>query len=185
MSHPQLSVAQYHQLIHLGVLDEQPSLELLEGMLFEKASHTPPHRLVTEMLRSLLEKHLPAGWHANNQEPITLADGEPEPDCSIIRGNRRDFVDRHPGPKDAALVIEVADSSLQHDRGIKKRSYARAGIAVYWIINLVDRQIEVYSDPVEKDAVYLRDEFYAEAQFVPITIDGQEIARVSLQELLA
>ena len=72
---------------------------------------------------------------------------EPEPDLSVVRGESDDYTDHHPGPADIALVVEVADSSLSRDRGEKRDNYARAGIPVYWIVNLVGRQLEVSSNP--------------------------------------
>ena len=72
---------------------------------------------------------------------------EPEPDLCVVRGESDDYTDRHPGPGDIALIVEVAESSLSRDRGEKGENYGRAGIPVYWIVNLVDRRLEVYSNP--------------------------------------
>jgi len=73
--------------------------------------------------------------------------GEPEPDVAVLRGREEDFVEHHPGPKEIAALMEISDSSLNFDRTTKQRLYAAAEIPVYWIVNLVDKQIEVYSDP--------------------------------------
>src|SRR4051794_17419762 len=75
------------------------------------------------------------------------ADSEPEPDIMAVRAEAAEREDRHPEPSEVALVVEVAESSLRRDRGTKKRLYARAGIVVYWIVNLAERQIEVYTEP--------------------------------------
>jgi Uma2 family endonuclease len=88
-----------------------------------------------------------SGWRAQTQLPITLADSEPEPDGALVRGDRRTFDHRKPVPDDFGVVIEVADTSLRFDRLVKLEDYARAGIPVYWIVNLVDGQVEVYADP--------------------------------------
>src|SRR5207253_2718120 len=100
-------------------------------------------RLASDALAPLL----PAGWHIISQEPITTADSEPEPDIGAIRGKRRDYVESHPRPKDVGMIVEVADATLARDRGVKKTIYARAGIPIYWIVNLIDRCVEIYSDP--------------------------------------
>ena len=106
-----------------------------------------PAFLSTHLARRALEQILPEGWYVHSQDAITLATSEPEPDVAMVRGDRRAYVDHHPGPKDVALVVEVADASLQRDRGFKRRLYAQAGIPAYWIVNLVDRVLEVYTEP--------------------------------------
>ena len=83
------------------------------------------------------------------QLPITLSNhSEPEPDVTAAYGVAADFADHHPGPDEIALLVEVSDSTLGRDRGRKARAYARAGITDYWIVNLVDRQLEVHRDPL-------------------------------------
>ncbi len=142
-----LTVDQYHAMVQAGILQDGDRLELLEGLLVAKMTKNPPHRLATGLLQDALLGLLPANYHLNNQEPITLADSEPEPDLSIIIGQRVDYRDRHPDASVVALVIEVADRTLERDRSLKQRIYARAGIPVYWILNLRDRQLECYTQP--------------------------------------
>jgi len=110
-----LSVAQYHEMIRAGILAEDDPVELLDGCLVQKIIKNPPHCLATGLVRDALEKALPEGWHVKSQDPITLAASEPEPDVTVVRGSRRDYADRHPGPADVALVVEVADTGLQRD----------------------------------------------------------------------
>jgi Uma2 family endonuclease len=89
---------------------------------------------------------IPAGWTVRGQNPLALDDeSAPEPDLAVVRGSPADFRDAH--PTRPALVIEVAESSLQFDRITKSSLYARAGIADYWIVNLIDRVVEIYRDP--------------------------------------
>jgi len=137
-----LSVDQYHAMIQAGILTEDDPVELLEGWLVTKMSKNPRHTFVTQLARDVVASLLPPGWYVNGQEPVTTKDSEPEPDVAVVRGNRRQYIDHHPGPQDIALVVEVADSSLQRGRSLKKRLYAAAGIPVYWIVNLLDGQIE-------------------------------------------
>lgn len=134
-------------MIQAGVLTDDDPVELLEGVLVFKMPKNPPHVFVVEAAAETINKILNDGWFYRQQEPITLEDGEPEPDGIVIRGSRTDYRSRHPSPADVALIIEVADKTLSRDRGIKLRSYARAGIAEYWIINLIDRCVEVYRHP--------------------------------------
>ena len=88
------------------------------------------------------------GCHVRQQLPITLTDdGEPEPDIAVVKGAVEDYRNRHPGPAECLAVIEVADSSLNYDRIVKGPLYAAAGIPQYWIVNIPERQIEVYTSP--------------------------------------
>src|SRR4051812_42839410 len=93
-----LSVEQYHQMIDAGVLTDDDPVELLEGILVFKMPKKPKHRFVIRKLAKAIEAVLPAGWFVQLQEPITLSNGEPEPDLSVIRGTDEDFITRHPGP---------------------------------------------------------------------------------------
>jgi Uma2 family endonuclease len=175
-----LSVEQYHQMIQLGILTDDDPVELLEGWLVYKMPKNPPHRIATKLTRDALDQILPSGWYVDTQEPITLIDSEPEPDIVIVRGATQDYVDRHPTAQDIALVIEVADSTLERDRTSKKRLYARAGIPIYWIINLVDRSIEVYAQPENED--YQQQTTVTEQ--IEVVLEGTAIAQISTSNLL-
>jgi Uma2 family endonuclease len=181
-----LTVEQYHAMARAGILDEDAPVELLEGWLVQKMTQNPPHVLASGLIHDALLGLIPAGWHVRTQNPVTTADSEPEPDHAVIRGSRRDYPDRHPGPQHAALVVEVADTSLRQDQGAKKRLYAHAGIPVYWIVNLVDRRIEAYTDPsgpaAEPD--YRGRHDYGPSDTIPVLLDGIEVGSLAVSELL-
>ena len=181
-----LSVERYHEMIRAGILTDDDPVELLEGLLVEKMSKNRPHSLATRRLRRALERLIPSGWYVDSQEPITTSDSEPEPDCVVVRGNPDDFPDRQPSPRDAPLVAEVADASLRRDRTTKLRIYARASVAVYWVVNLIDRQVEVYSDPTgpAEQPSYRQRRDYGPADDVPLVIDGKEIGRIPVRDIL-
>ena len=181
-----LSVDQYHAMIHAGILTDDDPVELLEGWLVAKMPKNPPHRAVTRLIRQVLERLVPAEWYVDSQEPITTDDSEPEPDVVVVRGETRHYLDRHPGPNDVGLVIEVADTTLQRDRGFKKRLYARAGIPVYWIVNLSDNQCEVYTEPSgpEPQPDYRQRQDYGASDVIPVVLAGVEVGRIAVQELL-
>ncbi len=181
-----LRVEQYHAMIQADILTEDDPVELLEGWLVTKMPKNPRHRVVTQLTREALAQVLPSGWYVDAQEPITTADSEPEPDIVVVQGNRREYLDRHPGPQDVALVIEVADSSLQRDRSSKKRLYAAAAIAEYWIINLIDNQFEVYTDPSGSGAQadYRQSHSYTLSDTVPVVLEGRKVGHLSVQDLL-
>ena len=139
------SVEQYEEMVRAGILSEDDPVELLDGWLVPKMPKEPLYVMATELARDALVKVIPDGWHVNSQQPLRLATSEPEPDAMVVRGSRRDYLDRLPGPAEVALVVEVADTSLEQDRVFKKAIYAGAAIAVYWIVNLIERQVEVFA----------------------------------------
>jgi Uma2 family endonuclease len=181
-----LSVDQYHEMIRVGILTENDPVELVEGLLVRKMPKKPPHSIATQLTRDALEHHLPTGWFLNDQEPITTEYSEPEPDGSVVRGERRQYLDRHPGAQELALVVEVADTTLAYDRTTKKQLYARVGIPIYWIVNLVERQLEVYTDPsgpADLPDYGTRQNYGAEDE-LPIVIEGREVGRLAVRDLL-
>lgn len=182
-----LTVDAYHELIRAGKLSDDDPVELLEGMLVHKMTKNPPHSLSNGKVRRAIEVLLPAGFHYRTQDPVTLANGEPEPDGAVVRGQMEDYPDRHPGPAEVPLIIEVADASLDRDRGIKLRTYARAGIAEYWIVNLVDQQIEVYTspDPTTGSPTYSRKAVFKTGASVPLNIDGRHLSDLPVASLLS
>jgi Uma2 family endonuclease len=181
-----LSVGQYHELARLSILTEDEPVELLQGWLITKMTKNTPHIVATKLAFRALEGMVPDGWHVAKEDPVTAVDSEPEPDLSIVRGEIRDYLDRKPGPRDVALVVEVADSSLAENRTLKKQIYSRAGFSLYWIVNLAQRQIEVYSDPsgpVESPD-YRQRQDYGESDAVPLFIEGREVGRIAVRDLL-
>lgn len=179
------SVDQYHRMIASGALREDDRLELLEGWVVEKMSKNPPHSFVTQLLEERIRSLLPTGWHVRNQEPITLANSEPEPDLAIVRGERSDYARRHPGPEDVALLIEVADASLPEDRW-KCAIYAGAEIPAYWIVNLRERCIETFGEPDSLLSVptYRQEEPIGEDGSVSLTVDGIERGTIDVGDVI-
>jgi Uma2 family endonuclease len=183
-----VTVEQYHKMLRGGIIKSGDPVELIEGVLVQKVSKNPPHRFATQSLIESLYALLPDGWFVDKEEPVTTSDSEPEPDIGIYRGDRRSFAqqDRHPGPEDAAILMEVAHTTLSFDSGTKKRVYARAAIPEYWIVNLVDRRVEVYTEPTGPcDApTYNARRDFAAGDKVPVRLDGQEVGRVAVNDLL-
>jgi Uma2 family endonuclease len=181
-----LSIEQYHAIARAGIIDEDAPVELLEGWLVQKMTKRPLHRLVTGLVREALERAAPPGYFVDSQEPITIAQSEPEPDAVVIRGTRLDYRDRHPDAKDVPLVVEVADTSLRTDKGTKKRVYAGGGIPVYWVVNLKLRRIEVYTEPqtTAKRSDYRQSCHYRPEETIPVVLDSVEIGSLAVRELL-
>lgn len=168
------TVEQYRRLIG-PVLPEGAGWELIDGVVVKKMPQDPPHAGCLRELNTQLARLLPAGWTLSVQLPVTLAaNSEPEPDVVLARGTNRDYFARHPGPADIGLVVEVADSSRLYDRRDKQQLYARAGLPVYWVVNIPDRQVEVYTDP-QPDAdppAYATRTDYPSGQDVPLPTGG-------------
>ena len=177
------SVAEYHRLIDLGILTEDDDLELLEGYLVHKMARNPPHDVAIQKTNKRLVRLVVPGWDVRCQSAITLDKSEPGPDFAIVRGDESAYLARHPGPADIGLVIEVADSTLPGDRDDKGRIYAHAGIPIYWIVNVRDRWVEVYSVP-SGDTYGTRVDFGV-GQAIPLLLDGAMVGQIRVDEMLA
>lgn len=145
----QWTVEDYHRMAELGLLDPRERTELLAGQITLMAAKGTPHvttlRLLAAQLDSILANE---PVFISTQDPIQLDDrSEPEPDLALIQGTVLDYADQHPRPKQVALVVEVADSTLSHDCEIKDKLYAQAGIADYWVVDLPHRQLHIFRDP--------------------------------------
>jgi Uma2 family endonuclease len=155
-----LTVAQYHRMIDTGILPEGAPIELLGGLLVPKIrgegmTVNPKHAKVVNRLLELAAALRGRGCHFRTQSPVSLPPfDEPEPDGAIARGSLDDYTERHPAAEDLSCVIEVADTSLAHDRTTKQRVYAAAGIPQYLIVDLTGRRIEVHEDPDPENRGY-------------------------------
>jgi Uma2 family endonuclease len=99
------------------------------------------------LLGDLLKEMIPAGWHVQSQQPITLAASEPEPDIAVMRGRTTDYPDGHPEAADLLLVAEVAFSTLTLDVSVKGPLYAQAGIPLYLVADLENRKLRLFTEP--------------------------------------
>lgn len=180
------TVDEFHRMIDAGVFVEGGRVELLEGWIIPKMTHNPPHDGTIGLCDALMRAALSPGWYLRIQLAITTADSEPEPDLVVAAGTARAYLTRHPGPPDIGLVIEVSDSTLAKDRGDKLRIYARAGLVCYWIVNLVNRRVEVYTDPTGPDPApgYRQRHDFLPGDAVPLILGGQEVARIPVSDLL-
>ena len=176
------SVDQYHRMIESRILGEDDPIELLEGYLVVKMPHSPEHDFALTALVELLGPMKPPGFTLRGQCAATIQQSEPEPDVAIARGDRTLYRHRHPGPADTALVIEVSAASLARDRGDKARIYAQAGIPVYWVVNVDDKQIEVYTQP--NGSGYAQSDVYPVGADVPVVLDGTAVGAIAVADLM-
>ena len=184
------TLAEYHRMIENGVLTDGEPYELLEGNLVLKLSRGNAHDSALQALADQFYRVVfagPAGWGVRGQSAVTLPPGsEPEPDLAVVRGNAAAFRDHHPEPSEIGLLVEVADSSLLDDRHDKGRIYARAGVPVYWVVNVVDKLIEVYTQPSGPTAApaYARRDDYPPGAVVPVVLDGATVGTVAVADVV-
>lgn len=174
------TVGEYQELIRLGFLTEDDPYELLEGWLVHKMTKNPPHEFAVEFLNKFFQSHLSEKWRCRCQQSITLADGQPEPDIAIVGGvpNRQ----QHPLASEARLVIEVADTSLARDRTTKLRSYARAAIPEYWIVNVEANEIEVFRLPTS-GATYTERRVFHPGDDISLSLDDETSLTLAVRSL--
>jgi Uma2 family endonuclease len=181
-----LSVDQYEAMAASGAIPTSHRVHLINGYLVEKMSQKPPNAVADNLLSAELARVVPARrYHIRPAQPIRLPGqaSEPEPDRCVVRGTIVDYAEEHPGPADIALVAEVADRSrLAIDRKYGTELYGPAGIPVYWIVNLVHRQVEVYGDPGPEG--YASRAVYPEGQSVPVVICGRQVGRIAVKDIL-
>jgi Uma2 family endonuclease len=144
---------EYYRLAELNFFQGR-RVELIEGQVIDMAAMKSPHAIAIDLIDAALKPIFQEGYYIRQQKPFVISDiSEPEPDLAVVPGSIRDYANAH--PTQAVLIVEVADTSLHYDRKVKGSLYAKAGIAEYWIVNLNNRQLEVYLDPnVDNAAEY-------------------------------
>ncbi len=157
------TLERYHNAIDCGVLTTEDRVELLFGHLIPKMPTGEPHAVCLSQLYELSYDRFGKQYTYRAQDPVTLPNqSEPEPDFVIARRKVYGKAVGHPKQDDILLLVEISQKTLIYDRGDKLRSYALAGIAEYWIINLQHRQVEVHLDPDTAVGDYRRTTIYRE-----------------------
>lgn len=139
---------EYMKMAEVGIFVPDEQVELIEGKIIkmspQNTSHAVAVSLVSEMLRILFGKD----YYVRIRMPIELNDiSEPEPDVAVVSVSPRDYLSKY--PTTATLIVEVSDTTLAYERNQKASLYAKAGIADYWIVNLINKRLEVYRKPVQ------------------------------------
>lgn len=180
-----LSLDDYHWLISCGFFERNPVIadpvELVDGHLVKMSPNHPLHAFAVNRLSATLLLALHERAFLRTQSPITLTaqQSEPEPDVVVVEPPDHKYMKRHPEPEDIFMICEVADSSLAYDRKVKLDLYARADIREYWIVNLNDRVVEVYRQPVtigRRVTYQLRLELLPSQRIAPLAFPDVEIA---------
>jgi Uma2 family endonuclease len=183
-----ITVDQYDRMVESGALDEDDAIELISGVLVRKMPQNPKHTTSSDLCRQAIDGMMPPGWYVRQEQAVRIADFDgPEPDLAVARGSIRTYAKRHPGPRDIALLVEVAvvATSLTMARGQKLRAYARSGIAVYWIVNLTRKAglVEVYTRPTRTRG-YRSHVDHRASEDVLVEIDGREAGRIAVADIL-
>ncbi len=187
--HPirRFSLTEYHQLIDVGVLRPGDPYELLQGVIAYKMPQNSLHASTASKLEMRFWRLLPEEWFLRTQKPVSFpaSESEPEPDLAIVDGTPDRYDSQHPGASDVHLLIEVADTSLAVDQGMKLQIYAGAKVPEYWIVNLVDRRVEVYTQSRGgKNPGYRHRVEYGPEDAVPVVVAGKELGSIPVKEVL-
>jgi Uma2 family endonuclease len=176
---------EYHRMIQSGVFKDGDPVELLDGWITTKMSRNPPHDFVMTRCQRLLSGLIQDALVVRQQCAITIGVSEPEPDICVAVGPDDRYADHHPGEGEIGVIIEVSDSTLEDDREIKGAIYAAARVPAYWIINIPERQVEVYSDPtgLTVNPAYRNRHDFRQNDHLPLLIfnssfDALEVARL-------
>ena len=179
------TVDEYFQIIRAGILPQDRRYELLEGWIVPKMSRNPPHDSALFRLHRRLLLLLGEEWVARAQSAARMTESVPEPDIAVAVGPEDRYDDAHPTFADMRLAIEIADSSLAEDRTLKLRIYARNRIPEYWIVNLVDRRVEVYTRPrAGRVPAYRSRTEYGPGDKVPVTLGGEHLGEIIVDDIL-
>ncbi len=143
-----ISVAEYHRMGELGILDADEKVELLAGQIVKKSMKGTRHTSTNKRVEKVLENRLGDQVLVRTQDPIRLDNySEPEPDVAVVIPNSSFYEDHHPTPSEVYLIIEIADTTLRQDCEFKANLYAQAGIEDYWVLDVNNRQLYVFRLP--------------------------------------
>lgn len=178
-----ITVPMFRAMVRTGIIGEKESIYLWKGRLARRMAPNRPHSIAVDRARRALDAILLPGVHVQQGEPLAMRTEHslPEPDLDVLRGRPEDYPDEFPTTADVLLVVEMADSSLALDRD-QADDLAREGVPAYWIADLKGRRVEVRDEPAE--GIYQRVLVYKEDDDIPVVIDGQEVGRVSVRDLL-
>jgi Uma2 family endonuclease len=173
------TVEEYHRMIETGILTADDKVELLNGQIIQMSPQRPPHAATTQRTSDDLKTVLIGKAHVRTQLPITLSTSEPEPDIAVVTIDPGEYGDHHPNPSEILFLIEVAYSTLNIDSEEKALIYAKANIADYWILDVVERQVYIFRQPTEsgyqQKTIFQQDATIAPLAFPNIKIPFAEL----------
>jgi Uma2 family endonuclease len=178
-----MTLEQYESLIGSGFFAKHDDVQLINGYVVNRMAESPLHGAVCDAILKAIGAILLAGWYPRVQNGLKIPTQTsiPRPDLAIVRGDWRDYLNRYPKASETALVVEVSVSSLDEDRALAN-IYAVGGVPVYWIVNVDEGQVEVYSDPGPSG--YRSHEVLAPGHVLSVVIDGVEIGEIPVSDIL-
>jgi Uma2 family endonuclease len=178
-----MTLEQYESLIASGFFAKGDDVHLINGYVVTRMAESPLHGAILETVRIAIGAILLAGWHPRSEKGVRIPSQTsiPRPDLAVVRGVPRDYLTHYPDAADVALIAEVSVSSLDKDRALAD-IYGKAGIPVYWIVNVDDGQVEVYSDPGPSG--YQSHEVLAPGHVLHVMVDGVEIGEIAVADIL-
>jgi Uma2 family endonuclease len=178
-----MTLEQYESLIASGFFAKGDDVHLISGYVVTRMAESPLHGAILETVRIAIGAILLAAWHTRSEKGVRIPSQTsiPRPDLAVVRGVPRDYLTHYPDATDVALVAEVSVSSLDKDRALAD-IYGKAGIPVYWIIDVDDGQIEVYSDPGPSG--YQSHEVLAPGHVLSVVIDGVGVGEIAVADIL-
>ncbi len=179
----EFSVDAYERLVDLGIVTKNDHVELLEGVIVQMSPKGIGHNYAVDYLQRTLMMMFDAEWYVRSQGTLQLSKAEPEPDLVVLRGQPENYQYRHPNEHDVGIIIEVSDSSLKTDREAKGSIYAKYGLPEYWIVNLVDEQVEVYKRDPNHDSQYLPPALIGKDQILSVELAGKVYGEIRVAKL--
>lgn len=178
-----MTVAQYDQIAEAGGFGERDRLELVDGFLLAMEERSRLHIFAGKKSFESFQRIVTPAWHVARRDPVVVSEySKPDPDVTVVRGQIRDYIERDVSADDIGVVLEISDTGLYARQRDLKRIYAASRIPYYWIINIVESQVEVYSDPDGQD--YRSAQVFTRDQEVPVILDGAEVGRIRVVDLL-
>ena len=179
------STDDFYRMIDRGVFPWESRVYLWEGRIYDRMAKTRWHSVSGNKASLMLGRMLPPGWFVGGENPITVGpDKSPLPDLVALRGQPDDYLDHRPVAGEIGLVVELSLTSLEFDTGRKLAAYASAGIAAYWVVNLVDFVVHVHSDPVPAEGRLAQSATIAPGESFPFTIGGVPVGPIAASDLL-
>jgi Uma2 family endonuclease len=165
----------YYKMAEAGILTDARHVELIDGEIIDMAAIGSPHAAVTNRLARRFARALrDEATLVNVQSPLRLDPyNEPQPDLMLLRSRDDDYRASHPSAADVLLLVEVSETSLVYDRGIKLVLYAKFEVPEVWIIDLPGSAVEIYREP--KDGVYVLRERLTDGLLAPALVPGVTI----------
>lgn len=179
-----MTVPEYLSLVESGFYEDR-RVEMWEGWVVDRMSHGTYSAMLIMMISEWNFERRPKGTTIRTQIPVRLRESCPEPDVAVVRGTTADYGDRIPVASDILMLIEVSDSTLNEDRTTKARMYASADVEEYWIVNCIERQVEVYTEPHAKAKMprYRKLTTYLPGQSIPVHVAGKKLGELTVNSL--